>query len=385
MLIFVLLLVGGTFCFWLWRGHESAHAYRLPSVEPVYKGKPLSEWTSEVRIDVLKNGSHPPVAVEAIKAFGPAAVPFLLKWLEPAEQTNSTVPGGVEAAFEVLGPEAKSAIPGLAKLLDKYQPREPTPISKAWHEVEMVLAHVGYKPKPQNFLKNYSAWSYAASSLSHLGPEAVPAMLRAAKNVQGQHIQWEIILNMGNFGTNGAAAIPALIVWAHDKDAWVRAGAVSALGNIAREPGMVVPVLSAKLKDPDPLVRRYTAGALGYFGKDARVATPELIRTLDDPEWDVRRETILTLASIGERPEIVVPLLAKKLQDIDERVRRDAGLALGEIGGQAAFDALMVATDDPDMDARSTIFEALRKIDAKALEKSGKRFLHKDAPISRGE
>ena len=46
----------------------------------------------------------------------------------------------------------------------------------------------------------------------------------------------------------------------------------------------------------------------------------------------------------------------------------------GISGGQTAFKALMQATDDPDGFVREAVFQSLKRIDAVALEKSGKRF-----------
>jgi HEAT repeat protein len=102
-------------------------------------------------------------------------------------------------------------------------------------------------------------------------------MLTAVTNLQGVHHRWELIRQFGILESNGAPAIPALIAWAHDKDEWVREGAVSALGEIGQQPEAVVPVLrSVALTDPQWLERRDAAEALGSFGPEV---IPDLIKS----------------------------------------------------------------------------------------------------------
>ena len=317
--------------------------------EPTYKGKPLSDWAIMTTGQDL--GFQPSAeaveAIEAVRAIGSNGIPYLLKWIQPP-CTDSRLPGGAVESLRALGPQAKSAIPELAKLLDKY--------------------------KPPHSMDDYSAWHDACEALSYLGPDALPVLLEAATNIQGQHIQWELIQNLGNFGSNGIPAIPALIGWCHDKDAWVRLGAVNALGQIGQQPEIVIPVLLAALEDPDPLVRRDASEALGGFGKGAKAALPDLIKALDDPDWQTQTGAIGGLGRIGEQREIVLPLLVRKLHDENRIVRRCAAFALGNLGGKDAFDALMRATDDPDGFVREAVFQSLKGIDAQALAKSGKKF-----------
>jgi hypothetical protein len=50
-----------------------------------------------------------------------------------------------------------------------------------------------------------------------------------------------------------------------------------------------------------------------------------------------------------------------------------AASALGDFGGKEAFDILLTACDDMDDLVCEEVFKSLRKIDPKALEKSGKK------------
>jgi HEAT repeat protein len=99
-----------------------------------------------------------------------------------------------------------------------------------------------------------------------------------------------------------------------------------------------------------------------------------LIKALDDPNWQARTGAIAALGRLSDQKEEIFPLIVQKLKDNNRIVRRVAALSLGNMGGKAAFDALMLVTDDPDGGVREAVFQSLKKIDPVALEKSGKQF-----------
>ncbi|MDQ6631975.1 MAG: HEAT repeat domain-containing protein [Verrucomicrobiota bacterium] len=326
---------------------KSYSSLKVSGPEPIYKGKPLRDWAMTTQNEGFDGPSAGAIeAIEAVREIGPKAIPFLLKWIQPPCE-DSRLPGGAVGAFRALGTEANSAIPELTKLLDKY--------------------------KPPHSMESYGAWHCAVEVLSHMGTDALPVLLKTATNIQGQHIQWGLILRIGNFGTNGAPAIPLLIGWCHDNDSWVRLGAVNALGQIGLEPKLVVPVLRAALNDPDGLVKRDAAEALRSFVEETSVVA-DLIKALDSPDWEAQSGAISALGRVREQKETVVPLIIKKLQDENRIIRRVAAFSLGELGGQQSFDALMQATDDRDGFVREAVFQSLKTINPQALEKSGKTF-----------
>jgi HEAT repeat protein len=332
------------------RQREGTNALRG---EPIYNGRPLHEWAEETQDQNIDFSPSPNAlqAAAALRAVGSDAIPWLVKWIKPPYM-DSTLPGGAVESLKILGPQAKPAIPELAKILNQKQMK----------------------------MEDYTAWSSAAEALSYLGSDSIPIMLEAATNLQGQHIQWELIKDFGNMETNGASAILALIGWTKDKDSWVRGGAIEALGEIGLEPEKVIPVLRKALNDPDDLVRRDAGSALGEFGKKAKDALPDLIKALDDPDYQVQTGAIEGLGLLGEQPDVVLPLLAKKMQNDNWIVRRVTAYALGDIGGQKAFDILMQSTDDPEGFVRETVFQSLKKIDPAQLEKSGKKFYASGRP-----
>ena len=84
---------------------------------------------------------------------------------------------------------------------------------------------------------------------------------------------------LGEFGTNAATAVPALIKCAKSED-FARGGAIEALGKIHSEPSIVVPFLTQYLDDPDEDTKIGATVALGEFGPAAKSAVPKLIPLL---------------------------------------------------------------------------------------------------------
>jgi len=325
-----------------------ASCSRSPDQEPVYGGKPLSYWATLTQDEALDFGPSAEArqAIEAVRAIGPAqSIPFLVRWIQPPWR-DSILPGGAVECFRIFGPEAKAAIPDLAKVLNR----------------------------PAKTLDDMSGQTSAAEALSYLGPDAVPILLTAATNFHGQQIQWEIIDHMANFGTNGAATKPAILEWSHDPDAWVRLGALHAYVAIEDDKSATVVFLLSALKDTDSLVRRDAAEALGTVAQGRKDGLPALLKALDDPDWQVRSGAVGGLGRLVVERPVVLPLLIEKLHDENRIIRRCAAFALGDVGGKEAFDALMKSTDDPDGFVREAVFQSLKRIDADALERSGKKF-----------
>jgi HEAT repeat protein len=219
-----------------------------------------------------------------------------------------------------------------------------------------------------------SAQISAAKALSYLGSDAVTVLLNAATNFQGQHVQWEMINDMANFGTNGASAKPALLKWSQDTDEWVRLGALHAYVATEDNKGATIAFLLKALKDPNELVRRDAAEALGEVASGQTDVLPALLKALEDPDWQVRSGAIAGLGRLGAERAVVLPLLIQKLHDENRILRRVAAFALGDIGGREAFDALMGSTEDRDGFVREAVFQSLKRIDPDALARSGKKF-----------
>jgi hypothetical protein len=191
--------------------------------EPSYAGRTLSEWL--VRL-IRYSGSQTqidPEAAEAIRHIGGKAVPFLVRWVghdastwrqdlarccdrhKSLEWLAAFIDGpsarafGASEAFAFVGPEGKTAIPGLARLLDK-----------------------------SNGQRAYRA----AYSLGKLGPDALPPLLAGLTN-KSPEAREGCVRAIRNIGTNAIAALPALRKVFHDPDIGVRTVATNAVRSIA--------------------------------------------------------------------------------------------------------------------------------------------------------
>lgn len=332
------------------------------SPEPNYKGKALRDWATELEPFEQDDGAfNPPADAEAIIALreiGSNAVPCLLKWLSMYDPTDAhpSIPSfdKVVEVFAVLGDRAESAIPELL--------RTATVAARSIASATNGSAQVA---------RNQGLFDLSLESLASLGPKAIGPMVGLATNLESQELRIQVIKRFGDTGTNGVAAAPALLIWFHDKNAEVRDAALSSMVGIGKEPDTVLPVLLARLKDPDK--REDAVYMLADYGKAAKPAIPDLIRLLDDTDWRTRGAIILALGMIAEQPDVTLPALSRQLKDKDSGIRMMAASALGDFGGKAAFEILLTATDDIDDLVCEEVFKSLRKIDPKALEKTGKK------------
>jgi hypothetical protein len=165
---------------------------------------------------------------------------------------------------------------------------------------------------------------------------------------------------IGEFGPDGAAAVPALNAALADDDSDERAAAVSSLAKIGTENPKGLPGLIKALGDSESRIRGLAALALKSIGPNAAPAVTPLITALNDPEVSVRLAAAEALGAIGPKASAAAPALAARLVDKNEGrlVFRTSMLALGEIGpgAIAALPILReVAGKRPDSTAEQTI------------------------------
>ena len=223
----LLLLLSGAVLLW----------YLLQPNDPLYQGKPLSEWLS-----LYTRASHAQkTSDQALRAAGSNGIPLLLKMLQahdtPLErkwmrllssqrwvkfrfQPASDLILQAQIAFMELGPIASNAVPNL---------------------IEIYRADISDQSR-----------GAAATALSYLGPAA-------------------------------QAALPTLIADFAGPYPAKRTDAVEAACRIGGNAELLVPALRRALKDPELEVRAHAANGLILLGDAARPALPELIELLDDP------------------------------------------------------------------------------------------------------
>lgn len=173
-----------------------------------------------------------------------------------------------------IGPDAKSAVPQLRKLLEDRKVMTVSAAAIALWKIEKYEPSIGVLGE---LVQSYDdRWS--ADALGDIGPEAKDA-------------------------------IPALLKGVQSRDEYLRDSAARALWRINRHEA-AIPALIQRLREAQPIARSYAAKSLGAIGRDAKQAVPALTEALRDQDADVRHFARLALKKID--PEAAAKALERK-------------------------------------------------------------------------
>ena len=184
--------------------------------------------------------------------------------------------------------------------------------------------------------------------------------LTKLKNASGTE-RISLLYAVGEFGSDGGAAVPVLNSTLTEDGSDARAAAVSSLAKIGADNPSGVPGLIRALSDSDPRIRGLASLALKSIGPKASPAVTQLATALSDSEESVRVAAAEALGAIGPGASAAAPELAARLGDKNEGrfVFRSSMQALGKIGpgAKAALPALreIVQKGRPDSIAAQTI------------------------------
>ena len=181
--------------------------------------------------------------------------------------------GTVTAAFFLLGPQAKSAFPGLTNLF--------------WNDGDL------YK---------------TSDCLVAIGSEGIEFMLQALTN-QDWYVRNYAARALGQSRTDLDKVIPALVEIAKQKssnsfDMFSQQSAASSLVALRAKPELVVPVFVEYLQSPDVQKRRSGALGLRNFGVKAKEAIPFLLKARADVDPGVREYAESALKEIDSQAAI---------------------------------------------------------------------------------
>ena len=221
--------------------------------EPVYDGKPLSQWLCCEPLEDAQN---------AVQKIGTNAIPTLLDMVGITEKTKKRVAGkiesetirrdarsgdlriddvqniAVEKGFSVLGTNAESAIPKLVKLLDD----------------EETSGH-------------------AAQALAVVGPKGFAAL---TNYMTTGHMRGSVVMALGEKGGGDRKLVTQLLVNAlNDENPGIRANAADGLAD--KDPELAIPALIRALDDKESDVQQWSACSLGHYGSAAKDAAPKLL------------------------------------------------------------------------------------------------------------
>lgn len=207
--------------------------------------------------------------------------------------------------------------------------------------------------------------------------QAIPGLVALLEDkAQPQEVRLAVAETLGHLGSEGRAAVPALVQAASDEDGDMREAAALALGDLgpvarkeAIEPlALALPysgrfvgapfdqesldrltalgedalrkaaaLWASRLQDPSPEVRSRALRALAVLGTSAEAWSDAAARLLQDPASSVRRDAVHTVTRLhaAERFRLELESL---LLDSDPYVRGQVINALGNLGGARGLD-----------------------------------------------
>ena len=394
----------------------------LAAREPSYQGRSLVEWLPDV------DSGRPPdqraKAAEAIRHMGAATLPFLLndlmfdprlarhpvRYLKPDSRPGDERSRQACWAFDALGPLGKPAIPELTRLLEQnagYVPgalvgigREALPqifnaltnssffvrdntaaaLANAVYAgkitpddaepaLPVAINNLTYADTNQLFLVNTRFRAVDLINALALEPDlSVPALAQELTDTN-LWVAAESAQALGRFGTNGGAAVPALVKAVASTNAELSCAAAWSLSQIdphAYIQSALAPAL-ALTNSQNSSIRLRLAASFGYLGSRGSPVVPALIWLLSDSNDVVRMVAAQSLGQIAGRPEEVLPALRRGLEDTSQVVRMESVNALGKFGSAAwasVPDLIAAANAHPEL--KGNVHMALSQIDPKA-------------------
>jgi hypothetical protein len=214
--------------------------------EPVLEGRTLTSWLNH---HVASSAASPPYnspgwrkADEAIRHIGTNAIPTLLEMIR-----------------------ARDRPPFVLKLMETAR------------RLGLIRSMYRYAS-----LRHEEA-EYAFEMLGTNAVSAVPGLIRIYEHDISPSSQRCAALSLGHIRHGAQAALPALMQRFTHTNGEVRFYAVSAVMHIGGEPSVVVPALTSALQDSNVNVRWNALVGLSKFGGRARPVVPEILRMLNDP------------------------------------------------------------------------------------------------------
>ena len=173
-------------------------------------------------------------------------------------------------SLALIGPEAKAAVPALARALDD-------------DEVQVFF------------------WS--ATALANLGPaahEATPELIKRLSR-GGRRYRDQVRLRVVTALTRiGPAAVPQLIDALGDESPSIRSGAAKVLGNMGPAAHEAVPRLFALLADEENHIGETAGAALGKIGPAAH---PQVLEALGSEEENIRAAAAVAIGWMNQPGE----------------------------------------------------------------------------------
>jgi len=271
---------------------------RLGSPDPVFAGKPASQWVRQFILEGSSDARH------ALQEIGEPAVPYLTARLSRPDSAFNGVyvslwphlPSVLQSrlerpvlaqdvrmrALEILRDMKPTPSTAVGPLIDRLRDKDATIRLHA----AIALGNVGpdaraavpmLKPflKQKHVVRVYTA--HALWKIEHNAEEILPILEQGVQ--EEAPFRWAAAVFLGEMGPAAERAIPLLKDAAQATDKSTASCAVQALAHISPR---TTPILMAMLKDPDPGMRISAAVALGRIGAPAKEAVSALTALLND-------------------------------------------------------------------------------------------------------
>jgi HEAT repeat protein len=283
------------------------------------------------------------LAVQTLGELGPTAaeaLPALADLLNDEKLRQEAV-----QALGCLGAQALPLAPRLKELLDDDDLSFRLAVAQALWQTERQLATVTAVLGQVLVCSDPALCLRALATVTHMGPEAaglVPYLLdplRARGDRAGELVQ----AAGAALAAVGPEAVPALIKASADPDSRFRLAVVRLLGAIRTPRADVVQALDRALGDADRRVRLQAAVLLCQLGQPSAEALAELSAALR--RADLRPQAIAFLGDIGAQAAAVVPVLVEVLEDPAVTVRDDLWIPAVARVGPAAHRAVPLLVD----------------------------------------
>jgi PBS lyase HEAT-like repeat len=256
------------------------------SDEPRYQGKPLSLWMDELTAmprDIDESRFWPAyqrqlgTLTNVVRSIGTNGLPCYLDWIEHPPPDDSWYEQATDwiaqissyhirlperpdhssegvFAIQILGPDARTAIPVLGRLLDSE-----------------------------------SSCGAASYCLSAVGPEAIPTLTNVLERSTNTYVRYSAVRALGDFGTAALPVKAALLTVVREEkpNSWPGVStadlALRALAEMAISPEELMPLFTEQL-----FATNASAGAAYGLARLGPIGTPVLLSALTNEDRKIR-------------------------------------------------------------------------------------------------
>lgn len=313
-------------------------------------------------INALRDGRKDlkKAAALALGRIGQSAVPSLLGLLKTNNE-DKVIRVAIFKAFEIMGPQAKEAVPVLIEALRDRERAVTFAASTALSKIgELAISQLIDSAKNEDQEIRLAA----VTGLGALGAKSKPSIEALARALKDEQliIRQAATDYIGLVGPGAKIAIPELIVLTRSRDKALKDMSLRALGNIGEAAISAVPAVTECLNDAYPFARKTAAEALGKIGPGAKSAIPAMLKLTQVQDKSTRDICSQALARIGKES---IPELIEALNIENRWTRECCAEALATIGADAIA-PLIKFLNGKSQPGHAIATEALGKMGLKA-------------------